>query len=81
MQQHYAANLLHKVGLSQEKSVTNPLPSKASHFQLLTQPFHDPSMYRMLTGSLQYLTITHPDISFAVNNFCQHMHNPSEGHF
>lgn len=34
----------------------------------------------MLTRSLQYLTITHPDISFAINHLCQHMHTPTVGH-
>ncbi|PKU79923.1 putative mitochondrial protein [Dendrobium catenatum] len=40
-------------------------------------PFADPSLYRKLAGSLQYLSITHHDIAFATNIVCQHMHNPT----
>ena len=36
----------------------------------------DPTLYRSTVGALQYLTITRPDISFAVNRACQTMHNP-----
>ncbi|KAM2715182.1 hypothetical protein EV2_044820 [Malus domestica] len=41
----------------------------------------DPSSYRSIVGSLQYLTFTRPDIAFAVNTVCQHMHSPTEVHF
>ncbi|PKU80545.1 putative mitochondrial protein [Dendrobium catenatum] len=39
--------------------------------------FADPSLYRRLAGSLQYLTITWPDIAYATNRICQHMQTPS----
>jgi hypothetical protein len=29
--------------------------------------FEDPHLYRSIVGALQYVTISHPDISFAVN--------------
>ncbi|GJY40966.1 ribonuclease H-like domain-containing protein [Tanacetum coccineum] len=34
-----------------------------------------------LAGSLQYLTFTRPDISYAVQQVCLHMHDPREPHF
>jgi hypothetical protein len=40
-------------------------------------PFHDPSLYRSLAGALQYLTLTRPDISFAVQQVCLFMHAPT----
>ncbi|PKU75707.1 putative mitochondrial protein [Dendrobium catenatum] len=38
-------------------------------------------MYRSITGALQYLTLTRPDISFSVNLLSQNMHEPHPKHF
>ncbi|GJS46116.1 ribonuclease H-like domain-containing protein [Tanacetum coccineum] len=40
----------------------------------------DSTLYRSLAGSLQYLTFTRPDISYAVQQVCLHMHDPQEPH-
>ncbi|XP_062029019.1 uncharacterized mitochondrial protein AtMg00810-like [Rosa rugosa] len=40
----------------------------------------DPSVFREIVGSLQYLTITHPDIAFAVNSISQFMSQPHTPH-
>lgn len=44
-------------------------------------PFDNVPLFRTLVGSLQYLTLTRPDIAFAVNTVCQHMHQPKLSHF
>ncbi|GKA95946.1 ribonuclease H-like domain-containing protein [Tanacetum coccineum] len=42
---------------------------------------YDPNLYRSLAGSLQYLTFTRPDISYAVQQVLLYMHDPREPHF
>ncbi|GKG08321.1 ribonuclease H-like domain-containing protein, partial [Tanacetum coccineum] len=43
-------------------------------------PVTDPTLYRSLAGSLQYLTISRPDLSYAVQQLCLYMHVPREPH-
>lgn len=40
---------------------------------------HDTTVFRQTIGALQYCTNTPPDISFAVNQLCQHMHQSTSG--
>jgi hypothetical protein len=44
-------------------------------------PVSDPKLYRSLAGSLQYLTFTTPDITYAVQHVRLYMHDPREPHF
>ncbi|GJZ76173.1 ribonuclease H-like domain-containing protein [Tanacetum coccineum] len=44
-------------------------------------PVSDPTLYRSLAGSLQYITFTRPDISYAVQQVCLYMHDPRKPHF
>ncbi|GKD53570.1 ribonuclease H-like domain-containing protein [Tanacetum coccineum] len=43
-------------------------------------PVSDPTLYRSLTGALQYPTFTRPDLSYAVRQLCLYMHDPREQH-
>lgn len=40
----------------------------------------NPSFYRSIIGGLQYVTVTRPELSFAVNKVCQYMHAPNKHH-
>ncbi|WVZ98004.1 hypothetical protein U9M48_043497 [Paspalum notatum var. saurae] len=40
----------------------------------------DPTTYRSLAGALQYLTLTRPDLAYAVQQVCLFMHDPREPH-
>jgi hypothetical protein len=40
----------------------------------------DASEYRSLAGALQYLTLTRPDLAYAVQQVCLFMHAPREPH-
>ena len=69
-QAKYAAALLHKVGLADCKPCSSPMVVKTVCSATDSLPFAQPSLYRSLVGGLQYLTITRPDLSFAVNQAC-----------
>ena len=43
-------------------------------------PSDDPTEYRSIVSGLQYLNITRPDISNAVNRVCQYLHAPRSSH-
>lgn len=80
-QRKYASEILAKAGMNSCKPCNTPIAVKPSTTALDSLPFHQPELYRSLVGALQYLTITRPDLSLAVNQVCQHMHAPSNGHF
>ncbi|XP_028066484.1 uncharacterized protein LOC114269381 [Camellia sinensis] len=80
-QQKYAGKLLLKAGLVDCKPCFTPLAAHPSITPTDTLPFSQPSFYRSLVGGLQYLTITRLDLGLAVNQACQHMQAPANGHF
>ncbi|KAD3640561.1 hypothetical protein E3N88_29784 [Mikania micrantha] len=41
----------------------------------------DPISFRQQVGALQYITITRPDITYAVQQLCLHMHSPRTSHY
>ncbi|XP_013617923.1 PREDICTED: uncharacterized mitochondrial protein AtMg00810-like [Brassica oleracea var. oleracea] len=45
------------------------------------KPFGDFKLYRRMVGKLIYLTITRPDICFAVNQVSHHMQSPKVHHW
>ncbi|PKU68311.1 Retrovirus-related Pol polyprotein from transposon TNT 1-94 [Dendrobium catenatum] len=79
-QSSYALSILHLANLTHCNHLANPsctkLPSQAED----EQPCFDHATYRRIIGSFQYLTLTRPDIAFAVNTLSQHMHDPEIVH-
>lgn len=45
------------------------------------EPFHDPERYIKLVGELNYLTVTHLDIAYAVSIVTQFMPAPADNHW
>ncbi|XP_028549313.1 uncharacterized protein LOC114579316 [Dendrobium catenatum] len=76
-QQHYAEQIIQESGLADCNPSPTPFPPKANRPSSPSEPFSEPTLYRRLAWSLQYLSITRPDIAFATNQICQHMHQPT----
>ena len=90
-QRKYCLELISDMGLSGSKPIRAPIelnqkltsaefdlyfPQESKTDKLLK----DPSVYQKLVGRLLYLTITRPDITFAVQNLSQYMHEPKTSH-
>lgn len=80
-QHKYAHDLLAKAGMLDCKPSDTPAAVKPPLDANSAVPFADLQLFRSLVGSLQYLTLTRPEISHAVNSVCQHMHSPSMANF
>ena len=63
------------------KPYATPMTSNLHLSATGSAAFEDPSLYRSMVGSLQYITITRPKLSFCVNKVCQFMQNPLEPHW
>ncbi|CAL8085814.1 unnamed protein product [Prunus armeniaca] len=76
----YAVDLLRKHNLHHSKPVSTPLAAKVSLSLLDGTPLASPTEFREIVGSLQYLTLTRPDIAYAVNTVAQFMSSPRAPH-
>jgi histone deacetylase 1/2 len=82
-QGRYAMDLLHRANMDKSKAVSTPMSVQdklaADQGTLLTDDAA--FQYRSVVGGLQYLTLTRPDISFAVNKVCQYLAKPTTVHW
>nr|XP_016464847.1 PREDICTED: uncharacterized protein LOC107787744 [Nicotiana tabacum] len=77
-QSKYARDILDRASLLQSKPVSTPSSSRSATIEDST--VIDRTLYRSLVGALQYLTLTRPDIAFAINTASQHLHAPTSTH-
>ncbi|WVZ88497.1 LOW QUALITY PROTEIN: hypothetical protein U9M48_035014 [Paspalum notatum var. saurae] len=79
-QRQYAAELLQRAGMSECHSTATPVDTRQKRSATDGPPIADPSEYRCIAGALQYLTLTRPDLAYAVQQVCLFMHDPREPH-
>ena len=80
-QRKYALDIVNEVGLLGCKPASTPM--EINH-QLLADDSPlcvDPIKFRRVVGRLVYLTITRPDLSYAVHVLSQVMHEPRQAHW
>ena len=82
-QSRYAEQIIRRASMHLSKPVSTPLSSvdKLSSMDGDRLGPQDATNYRSVVGAMQYLTLTRPDISFAVNKVCQFLHAPTSVHW
>ena len=79
-QRCYILDLLKRTDMLQAKPISSPMSNSKPLPALDGDVFSDITLFRSTLGSLQYLSLTRPDISFTINRVCQFMHRPTTVH-
>jgi histone deacetylase 1/2 len=82
-QTKYASDILRRVNMHNCKDIATPMSSteRLSKFSGTSLTDDMAFSYRSTVGALQYLCLTRPDISFAVNRVCQFLATPTDVHW
>ncbi|XP_043710334.1 uncharacterized mitochondrial protein AtMg00810-like [Telopea speciosissima] len=80
-QTRYITNLLQRAGMVDCKPVLTPMATTNKASSTGGVAHSDPTQYRSIDGTLQYITLTRPDVAFSVNRVCQFMHNPTKDYW
>ena len=62
----YAKDLLKKFGMLECKPISTPMEVNSRYCSTEDKSINNATMYRQLVGRLIYLTLTRPDILYAV---------------
>lgn len=79
-QERYAQDIIDRAKMGNFNPVQTPVDTTGKLRASLGDFLDDPTTYRSLAGALQYLTFTHPDISYGMQQVCMYMHAPRRGH-
>lgn len=70
LQTKYIQDLLCKASMDQSNSLPTPMVTNYHLSAIDGIPINDEHQYRNIVGTLQYVVITRPDITYSVNNVC-----------
>ena len=79
-QRNYTLSLLEDTGFADSKPASLPMDPNLKLNTVDGEPLPDDGQYRRMIGRLLYLTISRPDIAFAVNKLSQYMSAPRSPH-
>lgn len=79
-QQKYTRDILQKFGMLECKPISTPIEPNAKICAHEGKELDDGTMYRQLVGSLIYLTLSRPDIAYAVGVMSRYMQSPKKPH-
>lgn len=80
-QTKYLRDLLARTNMNEAKGLPTPMGSNLRLTKDGSDYLQDPTYYMSVVGALQYVTITRPEISFAVNKACKLLAQPLESHW
>ncbi|GJU95664.1 retrovirus-related pol polyprotein from transposon TNT 1-94 [Tanacetum coccineum] len=80
-QSKYICDLLDPKRITNKMVEDIPIDAKAKYTPKNGDPLPDPSLYRTIVGSLVYLTVTRPDISYVVHIVNQFVSAPTTVHW
>lgn len=80
-QHKYIMDLLERTHMLDSSSQPTPMCPSVKLTVDAGVPLEDSTPYRQVVGALQYLTLTRPDISFAVNKLSQYLKTPTSVHW
>jgi len=63
------------------KPISSPMASSCKLSKHGSESMQDASFYRSTVGALQYVTVTHSELSYSVNKVYQFMSSPLESHW
>lgn len=79
-QKKYITDLLERTKMLGANSVPTPMLANSTLSLHSGQLIDNPTDYRTAVSGHQYLTLTRPDVVFAVNKLSQYMHQPRTAH-
>ena len=79
-QSKYIYDIFERSRITDNKTADTPIEINARYSASDGSPLPDPSLYRTVVGSLVYLTITRPDIAYAVHIVSQFVTSPTTVH-
>ena len=80
-QAKYASDILSQAGFIDSKTIDTSVELNVYLTPLGGKPLSNPSLYRRLVGSLVYLTVPRPDISYAIHQVSQYLSTPRSTHY
>ena len=80
-QHKYICDLLKRTDMDGCKETSTPMSIVPKLSAEGGKQFSDPTLYRSIVGALLYITITRPEISYAVHRLSQYMQNPLQPHW
>lgn len=76
-QKKYALNILEDTGFLSCKPVATPMETNAKFYHRDSEFLLDNTSYRSIVGKSLYLTITRPNLNFAIQQLSQYLDKPT----